>query len=121
MAAKFELGIERKRQEKQRFLLLAFEDPRMGQDYQKLCDFLDYEVRYYEIAAAYYRNDFDNLTGDDYDALLYLTKLSEPAPRLYAQYIRHIDPSAREDEKLTHTCLRELKESISKVMQSGAV
>lgn len=119
MAAKFEQGMERKKAEKQAFLLKAFEEPEKGQIYQSICDFIDYEIRYYEVAAAYYRNDFDGLTGDDYDALLYLTKLSDPSPKAYAQYLREIDRSARDDEKITHDALRVLKKSIRQVMEAG--
>lgn len=119
MAARFEQGMERKRAEKQVFLLKAFEEPEKGPVYQELCDFLDYEIRYYEVAAAYYRNDYEGLQGDDYDALLYLTKLSDPSPKVYAQYLREVDRSARDEEKVTHDALKVLKTSIRQVMERG--
>lgn len=119
MASRFEQGMERKKAEKQVFLLKAFEEPEKGPTYQSLCDFLDYEIRYYEVAAAYYRDDFEGLRGDDYDALLYLTKLSDPSPKVYAQYLREVDRHARDEEKVTHDALKVLKTSIRQVMERG--
>ena len=119
LASKLAVGRERKEGEKQRFLLEAFEHPEKGPIYQEICDFLDYEIRYYEVAAAYYRNDVDGLQGDEYDALLYLTAMSDPSPRAYAQYLREVDPAARADERITHTAVQDLKRMIRAVMERG--
>lgn len=121
LAAKFTEGIERKRAEQQAFILKAFENPEKGKVYQEIADFLDYEIRYYRVGAAYYGDEFESLTSDEDDDLLYLTTISEPSPRAYAQYLREIDPSARADEKITHSCLKELKFAIGRVMGSGQV
>ena len=61
------------------------------------------------------------MTSEEDDDLLYLTAVSEPSPRAYAQYLREIDPSVRADEKITHSCLKELKSAIGRVMGSGMV
>ena len=118
LATKFELGIERKKAEKQVFLLKAFENPEKGLIYQDIVDFLDYEIRYYRVGRAYYADDLESLGSEDDDDLLYLTVVSEPSPRVYAQYLREIDPSDRADEKITHSCLGELKFAIGRVLGS---
>mgnify|MGYP000757267696 FL=1 len=121
LAAKFTEGVERKRREQQDFILKAFENPEKGKVYQEIADFLDYEIRYYRLCAAYYSDEFESMTSEEDDDLLYLTAVSEPSPRAYAQYLREIDPSVRADEKITHSCLKELKSAIGRVMGSGMV
>ena len=121
LAAKFTEGVERKRREQQDFILKAFENPAKGKVYQEIADFLDYEIRYYRLGAAYYSDEFEPMTSEEDDDLLYLTAVSEPSPRAYAQYLREIDPSVRADEKITHSCLKELKSAIGRVMGSGMV
>lgn len=121
LALKFRQGIVRKEAEKQAFLLKAFENPEKGAIYSEIVDYLEYEIRYYTVGAAYYEDRIDSLDSEENDNLLYLTRLSEPSPRAYAQYLREIDPNARADEKITHSCLKELKSAIAKVMESGMV
>lgn len=121
LAAKFSEGVERKRREQQDFILKAFENPEKGKVYQEIADFLDYEIRYYRLGAAYYSDEFESMTSEEDDDLLYLTAVSEPSPRAYAQYLREIDPSVRADEKITHSCLKELKSAIGRVMGSDMV
>ena len=121
LAAKFTEGVERKRREQQDFILKAFENPEKGKVYQEIADFLDYEIRYYRLGAAYYSDEFESMTSEEDDDLLYLTADSEPSSRAYAQYLREIDPSVRADEKITHSCLKELKSAIGRVMGSGMV
>lgn len=121
LAAKFSEGVERKRREQQDFILKAFENPEKGKVYQEIADFLDYEISYYRLGAAYYSDEFESMTSEEDDDLLYLTAVSEPSPRAYAQYLREIDPSVRADEKITHSCLKELKSAIGRVMGSGMV
>lgn len=121
LAAKFTEGVERKRREQQDFILKAFENPEKGKVYQEIADFLDYEIRYYRLGASYYSDEFESMTSEEDDDLLYLTAVSEPSPRAYAQYLREIDPSVRADEKITHSCLKELKSAIGRVMGSGMV
>ena len=121
LALKFREGIERKEREKQIFLLKAFENPEKGAVYSEIVDYLEYDIRYYSVGAAYYEDRIDSLDSEENDNLLYLTGLSEPSPRTYAQYLREIDPSARADEKLTHSCMKELKGAIRRVMESGTL
>lgn len=121
LALKFAEGVERKKREQQEFILKAFENPDKGRVYQEIADFLDYEIRYYRVGAAYYSDEFESLTTDEDDDLLYLTAVSEPSPRAYAQYLREIEPGARGDERITHSCLKELKFAIGKVVGSGMV
>ncbi len=121
LAAKFTEGVERKRREQQDFILKAFENPEKGKVYQEIADFLDYEIRYYRLGAAYCSDEFESMTSEEDDDLLYLTAVSEPSSRAYAQYLREIDPSVRADEKITHSCLKELKSAIGRVMGSGMV
>ena len=61
LAKKFRLGIQRKEAEKQEFLLKAFENTEKGAIYSEIVDFLEYDIRYYAVGAAYYDDSIDSL------------------------------------------------------------
>jgi hypothetical protein len=67
------------------------------------------------MAQHYYAEDltyFENGLNED---LLVLTKDSELPPKLYAEYLREIDPAERLNEKITHAYITDLKKNITKV------
>ena len=117
LAEKFRAGTERKMQELEYFRAMAFEHPEKSSVYEEIVRFLEYEVRYYRVGAAYYSDDIDSLTADPDDDLLYLTRISETSPRVYAQYLREIHKDSRADEKVTHSCLGELKFAIARTLE----
>lgn len=117
LAEKFRAGTDRKMQELEYFRVMSFEHPEKSSVYDEIVRFLEYEIRYYRVGAAYYSDDIDSLTADPDDDLLYLTQISETSPRIYAQYLREIDRDARADEKITHSCLGELKFAMARTME----
>lgn len=119
LSDKFADGIQRKMQEKELFTMLSVEHPDKKQLYDELCNYLDYEVRYYNVCRAYYADDFESLTSEDDNNLLFLTGESEVSPRVYAQYLREIPADVRDDERMTHTALRDMKKAMAQaVMRS---
>ncbi len=114
----FSEGADRKAAERERFAALAFERPERYDFYVGLTEYLELDIRYYRLAAAYYRGDIDSLdTGAEEDLLL-LTEASEPSPRAYAMYLREIGQDAK-DEKATHKALLELKAAIRSALRGG--
>ena len=59
-------------------------------------------------------DDLDNGYNED---LLLLTKASELPPKLYADYLRELEPSDRDEEKVTHAALKELKGAIRAALE----
>lgn len=117
LADKFAAGTERKMQELEYFKAMSFDHPEKSAVYDEIVRFLEYEIRYYRVGAAYYSDDLDSLVADPDDDLLYLTQISETSPRVYAQYLREIRRDAREDERITHSCLGELKFAIARALE----
>lgn len=112
----FESGVERKMGERELFAMRAFEEPGKECLMKTLIEYLGYDIRYYGLAAQYYSGDLSGIE-DGYDEdLLLLTGVSEPPKAVYAQYLREIDPAAREDEKITHAAVKDLKGSIRRTI-----
>lgn len=113
----YELGIVRKMEEHEMFVMRAIDNPARAEIYSKLQMYVDVETRYYDLAKHYYSEDFGYFEDGLNDDLLTMTKESELPPKLYAEYLREIDPSQRVYEKITHGYLVTLKKNISKVRE----
>ncbi len=118
IAELFDKGAERKMAERERFAMMSVEDPSKGRMYSEIAEYLDLDIRYYRMAAHYYRGEYDSLdTGYDED-LLILIGISEPSPRMYAAYLRGIDKTCRSEEEITHKALKGIKDSIRSVIEA---
>lgn len=115
LAEMFEQGIQRKSAEQNVFGMRALDNPDRQAIYSDLYDFLDLELRYYHVAARYYRNDIQSLDNGGFEDLLLLTSV-DLSPRMYAIYLREIDPADRGSERITREALRNLKTAIRKAM-----
>lgn len=115
LAEMFEAGIQRKSAEQNVFGMRSLDNPDRQAIYSDLYDFLDLELRYYHVAARYYRGDIDSLDNGGFEDLLLLTSV-DLSPRMYAIYLREIDPADRSAEKVTRNALKDLKNAIRKAM-----
>ena len=113
----YDLGVTRKKEEHEVFVLRGTLNPDRANLYSELQRYVDFDVRYSDMAKHYYAEDlayFENGLNDD---LLYMTEESELSPKLYAEYLREIDPAQRNYEKITHGYLMTLKKNIAKVKE----
>ena len=115
----FERGADRKMAEVQLFAMRVIENPDREPIYHELCDYADVDERYYRMAAKYYADDIDSLDAEYNQDLLVLTKASELPPKLYAEYLRELSREDREEEKITHAALKDLKAAIRQVLGVG--
>jgi hypothetical protein len=113
----FRNGAVRKLEEHELFAMRAVENPSREKVYAELQTYVDIEWRYYDLAAHYYSEDFSYFENGLNEDLLFMTEESELPPRLYAEYLREIDPNERQNEKITHSYLTSLKKNISKVRE----
>lgn len=111
----FRLGAIRKMEEHEIFAVRQAEQPERSVLFAELLTYTDIEWRYYDLAQHYYADDMEYFENGLNEDLLLLTKTSELPPKLYAEYLREISPSARASEKITHSHLVALKKSITKV------
>ena len=111
----FQNGAARKLEEHEIFVMRAEFDPSRADVYSELQTFVSIEHRYYDLAAHYYAEDFTYFEDGQNEDLLVLTKESELSPKLYAEYLREIDPAQRLNEKITHKYLLSLKDNINKI------
>ena len=114
----FRIGAIRKMEEHEIFVMRALEHPERAEIYSELQSYVDIESRYYDLASHYYAGEFSYFENGDNEDLLLLTKVSELPPKLYAEYLREIDPSQRVYEKITHGYLLSLKHNISEVKEA---
>ena len=113
----FKDGAVRKMEEHELFSMRAIENPERESIYADLSAYTDMECRYYDLAQHYYSEDlgyFENGLNDD---LLLHTKDSELPPKMYAEYLREIDPAQRLNEKITHAYIVNLKKNMGKVRE----
>jgi hypothetical protein len=111
----FDKGATRKLEEHELFIMRAVNNPARQSIYSQLSDYVEIEWRYYDLAKHYYAEDFSYFENGLNEDLLLMTKDSELPPKLYAEYLREIDPSERTNEKITHAYLTNLKKNIGKV------
>ncbi|MBE6528599.1 MAG: hypothetical protein E7Z64_05505 [Thermoplasmata archaeon] len=114
----FRIGATRKMEEHEIFVMRALEHPERAEVYSELQSYVDIESRYYDLARHYYAGEFSYFENGENEDLLLLTKVSELPPKLYAEYLREIDPSQRVYEKITHGYLLSLKHNISEVKEA---
>ena len=114
----FRIGATRKMEEHEIFVMRALEHPERTEIYSELQSYVDIESRYYDLARHYYAGEFSYFENGENEDLLLLTKVSELPPKLYAEYLREIDPSQRVYEKITHGYLLSLKHNISEVKEA---
>ncbi len=113
----FKAGATRKLEEHELFSMRAVERPERAGIYAELSTYVDIEWRYYDLAQHYYAEDFGYFENGLNEDLLLMTKESELPPKLYAEYLREVDPSERVNEKVTHAYLVNLKQNIGKVKE----
>ena len=113
----FAKGADRKMLEHEMFTLRIIECPNRAPIYQELIDYVDIDERYYRMASKYYSGEMDDLDNGYNEDLLLLTKASELPPKLYADYLRELEPSDRDEEKVTHAALKELKGAIRAALE----
>lgn len=113
----FSDGITRKKDEINILGMRALENPSKCKYYSDLTDFITLDLRYYQLAYAYYSDEIDILDDGNNEDLLLLTSENIP-PRLYAMYLREIDPASRTEEKTTKKILDSLKNSIRTLLES---
>ena len=111
----FHNGAVRKLEEHEVFVMRANEDPARDKVYKELSAYTDIEWRYYDLAEHYYAEDFSYFENGLNEDLLLMTKESELSPKLYAEYLREIEPAERLNEKITHAYLTNLKKNITKI------
>lgn len=117
LAEMFRKGVERKMAEKELFVMRSVETPGKSELYAKLIDYLDLDMRYYDMASHYYSGDLGTLEDGSDDDLLYLVGMSEPAPNLYAKYLRELPEADRKSEQTTHAILMSLKKAMKSEME----
>ena len=110
-------GADRKMLEHEMFTLRIVEKPDREPIYRELMDYVEVDERYYRMASQDYLGDLDSLDNGYNEDLLLLTKASELPPKLYADYLRELEPSDREEEKVTHAALKELKGAIRAALE----
>jgi len=113
----FRKGATRKMEEHELFAMRAVNDPKREKIYSELQTYTDVEWRYYDLAQHYYAEDFSYFENGLNEDLLVLTASSELPPRLYAEYLREIDPEERTNEKITHSYIVDLKKHITEVRE----
>lgn len=113
----FREGATRKLEEHELFAMRAVENPSRENIYLELQTYADIEWRYYYLAMHYYAEDFSYFENGLNEDLLLLTSSSELSPRLYAEYLREIDPDQRINEKITHAYVTDLKKHITEVRE----
>ncbi len=113
----FREGATRKLEEHELFAMRAVENPSRENIYLELQTYADIEWRYYDLAMHYYAEDFSYFENGLNEDLLLLTSSSELSPKLYAEYLREIDPDQRINEKITHAYVTDLKKHITKVRE----
>jgi len=111
----FKAGATRKLEEHELFAMRAIENPSREKIYNELRTYTDIEWRYYDLAQHYYAEDLEYFENGLNEDLMLLTKESELPPKLYAEYLREVDPSERLNEKITHSYIVNLKKNITKV------
>lgn len=111
----FKAGATRKLEEHELFAMRAIENPSREKVYNELRTYTDIEWRYYDLAQHYYAEDLEYFENGLNEDLMLLTKESELPPKLYAEYLREVDPSERLNEKITHSYIVNLKKNITKV------
>jgi len=111
----FKAGATRKLEEHELFAMRAVENPSRERIYNELRTYTDIEWRYYDLAQHYYAEDLEYFENGLNEDLMLLTKESELPPKLYAEYLREVDPSERLNEKITHSYIVNLKKNITKV------
>ena len=94
LAEKLRQGAERKMTEREAYAMKAFEDPDRAPH------------------SAYYSNDFDSVDNGYDEDLLALVEASRISPKLYASYLRDLNPEDRAEEKVTHAAVEGLKKAI---------
>lgn len=112
LAEKLRQGAERKMTEREAYAMKAFEDPDRAPHYLDLMDWLQLDIRYHQLASAYYSNDFDSVDNGYDEDLLALVEASRISPKLYASYLRDLNPEDRAEEKVTHAAVEGLKKAI---------
>jgi hypothetical protein len=113
----FRAGATRKLEEHELFAMRAVENPARESVYLELQTYTDIEWRYYDMAQHYYAEDFGYFENGLNEDLMMLTSSSELPPKLYAEYLREIDPAQRTNEKITHAYVVDLKKNITKVRE----
>ena len=113
----FREGATRKLEEHELFAMRAVENPSREKIYLELQTYTDIEWRYYDLARHYYAEDFSYFENGLNEDLLLLTSSSELSPRLYAEYLREINPDQRINEKITHAYVTDLKRHITEVRE----
>ena len=113
----FNAGATRKLEEHELFAMKAVENPSREKIYSELQAYTDIEWRYYDMAKHYYAEDFSYFENGLNEDLMMLTSSSELPPKLYAEYLREIDPKERINEKITHSYIVDLKKNITKVRE----
>ena len=98
--------------EREAYAMKAFEDPDRAPHYLDLMDWLQLDIRYHQLASAYYSNDFDSVDNGYDEDLLALVEASRISPKLYASYLRDLNPEDRAEEKVTHAAVEGLKKAI---------
>jgi len=111
----FHNGAVRKLEEHEIFVMRANEDRARDKVYRELSAYTAIEWRYYDLAEHYYAEDFSYFENGSNEDLLLMTKESELSPKLYAEYLREIEPAERLNEKITHAYLTNLKKNITKI------
>lgn len=111
----FRAGATRKLEEHELFAMRAVENPAREKIYIELQAYTDIEWRYYDMAQHYYAEDFSYFENGLNEDLMLLTADSELPPKLYAEYLREINPKERINEKITHSYIVDLKKNITKV------
>lgn len=111
-------GADRKMHEHEYFSLKRMDNLGKEKIYHEFVDYVYIDERYYRMAASYYAGEIDELDDRYYDDLVLLTKASELPPKLYADYLRELTPDVRQEEKVTHAALLDLKAAIRAVLEA---
>lgn len=112
LASKLTDSADRKMAERELFMMRSVEDPSRSDVYSELIDWLELDIRYHRLAAAYYSDDSESIDDGFNEDLLLLIRSSDVSPKLYAQYLREISPDSRDEEKITHAAVKGLKRAM---------
>ena len=107
---------DRKMAEREKFIMLALEEPDRSATMMDLADWLELEVRFCRVASAYYADDIDSLDNGADDDLMGKIDSWNVAPRLYADYLRLIPSEDRDQEKIVHAALKGFKLAMKDTM-----